>query len=167
MNPSSAHLVVSIDGHLRGPGEANVSVFDRGFLYGDSVFETVRTYGGKPFALTEHLDRLWRSAELVFIDIPCTRERLVEEIDVALAAAGNAESYIRVMITRGQGEMGLDPALAEMAVRVIIVGPLKALPASVYDSGAFAVTFQTARPSDATSPGAKNRKLPGGRLGDA
>lgn len=155
MTSASAHLVVVIDGVLRAPDEARVSVFDRGFLYGDSVFETIRTYRGKPFALQQHLDRLWHSAELVFIDMPCTRQQLITEIDAALQAAGNDESYIRVMITRGQGEMGLDPSLAEVPVRVIIVGPLKALPPSVYESGASAVTFQTARPSDATSPGAK------------
>lgn len=152
---SEGHLVVSIDGVVRSPDDARVSVFDRGFLYGDSVFETVRTYSGKPFALNEHLERLWRSAELVFIDMPCTREELTREIDAALESAHNEESYIRVMITRGQGEMGLDPSLAEVAVRVIIVGPLKALPAQMYEQGASAVTFQTSRPSDATSPGAK------------
>lgn len=154
--PSSAgQLVVSIDGVVRSPDDARVSVFDRGFLYGDSVFETIRTYSGRPFALNEHLDRLWRSAELVFIDMPWTRQQLAREIDAALAAANNDESYIRVMVTRGQGEMGLDPSLAEVPVRVIIVGPLKPLPAQAYEHGASAVTFQTSRPSDATSPGAK------------
>jgi branched-chain amino acid aminotransferase len=155
VNFSGAHLIVSIDGVVRAPSEAHVSVFDRGFLYGDSVFETIRTYSGRPFALNEHLDRLWRSAELVFIEMPCSREQLIAEIDAALRATGNPESYIRVMVTRGQGEMGLDPSLAEVPVRVIIVGPLKTLPADAYESGAYAVTFQTARPSDATSPGAK------------
>lgn len=152
---NTSKLAVSIDGVLRASHEARVSVFDRGFLYGDSVFETIRTYEGRPFALTEHLDRLWRSAALVFIDMPCDRAQLVKEIDATLQAVGNAESYIRVMVTRGQGEMGLDPALAEVPVRVIIVGPLNPPPPSLYESGAFAVTFQTARPSDATSPGAK------------
>jgi branched-chain amino acid aminotransferase len=155
VSSSGTQLTVSIDGIVRAPSEARVSVFDRGFLYGDSVFETIRTYGGKPFAMMEHLDRLWRSAELVFIDIPWTRQQLVGEIDAALRVAQNQESYIRVMVTRGQGQMGLDPALAEVPLRVIIVGPLQRLAASLYDSGAMAVTFQTARPSDATSPGAK------------
>jgi branched-chain amino acid aminotransferase len=83
--------VVMIDGRLVGPEDAHVSVFDRGFLYGDSVFETIRTYAGRPFALHEHLRRLERSAALVHIELPVDAPRLEREIGEALAAAGNAE----------------------------------------------------------------------------
>lgn len=149
-------IAVFIDGKSCAGSEARVSVFDRGFLYGDSVFETIRTYGGRAFALDEHLARLWRSAELVFIPLPCTREQLRSEIEAALAAAGNVESYIRVMITRGQGELGLDPNLAQVPLRVVIVGPLHPPNAEVYETGAGAITFRTLRPSDATiAEGAK------------
>lgn len=149
-------IAVFIDGKSCAGPEARVSVFDRGFLYGDSVFETIRTYGGRPFALDEHLTRLWRSAELVFIPIPCSRDTLRAEVEVALKAAGNDESYIRVMITRGQGELGLDPNLAQVPLRVIIVGPLHPPKPEVYEVGAGAVTFRTLRPSDATiAEGAK------------
>lgn len=153
---NASGISVFIDGKSCTGEEARVSVFDRGFLYGDSVFETIRTYGGKPFALDEHLTRLWRSAELVFIPLPCGREQLTSEIITAVETAGNAESYVRVMITRGQGELGLDPNLAQVPLRVIIVGPLHPPPPELYETGAGAVTFRTLRPSDATiAEGAK------------
>lgn len=149
-------IAVFIDGKPCTGSEARVSVFDRGFLYGDSVFETIRTYGGRPFALDEHLARLWRSAELVFIPPPCAREQLRKEVHDAVRAAGNDESYVRVMITRGQGELGLDPNLAQVPLRVIIVGPLHPPNPVLYEQGAGAVTFRTLRPSDATiAEGAK------------
>ncbi len=142
---------VMIDGQLRAPGDAKVSVFDRGFLYGDSVFETIRTYHSLPFALSEHLARLEASASKVFIELPVPVSQLAEEVRQTLAAAANPESYIRVMITRGQGALGLDPALANVASRVIIVEQLKALPPSAYRDGVATVTFKTLRPSDATA----------------
>lgn len=149
-------IAVFIDGKPCAGSEARVSVFDRGFLYGDSVFETIRTYGGRPFALEEHLARLWRSAELVFIPMPWSREQLHEEVLAAVHAAGNPESYIRLMVTRGQGELGLDPGLAHLPLRVIIVGTLHSLPSQIYETGAAGVTFRTLRPSDATvAEGAK------------
>jgi branched-chain amino acid aminotransferase len=143
--------VVMIDGELHPPNEAKVSVFDRGFLYGDSVFETIRTYGGRPFALEAHLERLERSAGLVAITMPCERGALREEIERGLAAAGNTESYVRVMVTRGSGELGLDPGLARHPLRVIIVAPLEAPPPSAYEHGVTTVTYRTQRATDDTS----------------
>ena len=95
--------LVSIDGAIVPPEEAKVSVYDRSFLSGDSVFETIRTYRGVPFALTEHLDRLERSAERVGIPMPISREALAGEVQRAVSAAANPESYIRAMLTRGAG----------------------------------------------------------------
>lgn len=147
---------VMIDGRLTAPEEARVSVFDRGFLFGDSVFETIRTYAGQPFALREHLERLERSAKLVYIPLPVERSALAQEIHSTLAESGNDESYVRVMVTRGQGSFGLDPALAHEPLRVIIVRPLLPLPREAYVDGVGAVTFETMRPSDATvAEGAK------------
>jgi branched-chain amino acid aminotransferase len=144
-------IVVVLDGRVCAPGEATVSVFDRGFLYGDSVFETLRTYGGVLFELDAHLKRLARSAELVHIPLPLEPSALGAEISAAVTTAHNAESYVRVMITRGQGAMGLDPALAERALRVIIVQPLQAPPAEQYSQGIGAISYRTARAADATS----------------
>lgn len=146
--------LVSIDGALHAPDDAKVSVYDRGFLYGDSVFETIRTYGGVPFALDEHMARLARSAERVAIPLPIPLDAFADEIRRAVAAAGNAESYARAMLTRGVGPLGLDPTLATAPLRVVIVEPLASLPAAVYRDGVAVVTVQTERAGDA-APGAK------------
>lgn len=144
-------LRVMINGQLCSGDAAMVSVFDRGFLYGDSVFETIRTYRGRAFALSEHLSRLQRSAQKVFIDLPVPSQQLALEVNRTLSAAGNDESYVRVMITRGQGALGLDPALADKPSRVIIVDALKAPLDSLYRSGIKTITYKTRRPSDATA----------------
>jgi branched-chain amino acid aminotransferase len=147
--------IVSIDGSLRPPAEATVSVYDRGFLYGDSVFETVRTYGGEPFALDEHLARLARSAERTFIPVPVPLAAFAMEIRLAVRAARNPESYARAMLTRGSGPVGLDPALAGAPLRVVLVEPLAPLPASVYRLGVGVVTVRTQRAADSAAQGAK------------
>jgi branched-chain amino acid aminotransferase len=144
-------VVVMINGRVHGPDEAKVSVFDRGFLYGDSVFETIRTYRGRPFALDRHLARLARSAQLVFIDLPVSLETLEAEVRQALASTGNAESYVRVMITRGESALGLDTRLADRPSRVIIVADLSLPPARYYQDGIAAVTYRTERATDATA----------------
>jgi branched-chain amino acid aminotransferase len=131
-----------------------VSVYDRGFLYGDSVFETVRTYGGEPFALAEHLARLERSAARVGIAMPVPAADFGMEIRVAVRAARNPESYARAMLTRGSGPLGLDPALAGAPLRVVLVEPFTPLPASLYRDGIAVVTVRTERAADAAQ-GAK------------
>lgn len=156
--------LVSIDGVIFTPEEAKVSVYDRGFLYGDSVFETIRTYGGEPFALEEHLARLERSAARIAISLPISRDELGREVRALLraaAAAGGAdaaappgESYLRVMLTRGSGPLGLDPSLAGAPLRVILLEPLKPLPNELYRNGISVITVRTQRAGDA-APGAK------------
>lgn len=147
---------VSIDGEIFDEPEAKVSVFDRGFLYGDSVFEVMRTYGGECFAEREHLERLARSAERVLIPLPVTLEELRDEIAGTLSAAGNDESYVRVVVTRGQGPLSLDPTKARDPLRVVIVSPLPVPPAELYTEGLAVVLVQSARPTDQTrAAGAK------------
>lgn len=145
---------VSIQGILTPPEHATVSVYDRGFLYGDGVFETLRTYGGAPFALHEHLDRLESSARAVGIQLPVTLRTLEREVLDVLAAAQNPESYVRIMITRGEGPLGLDPALATAPLRVLLAEPITPLPAALYRHGVAVVTERTERAADA-APGAK------------
>ncbi len=148
--------IAVVDGVLSPLAEAKVSVQDRGFLYGDSVFETLRTYRGEPFALDRHLARLERSASLAYIELPLSLAALAGEVRAAVASAGNAESYVRVMITRGRGELGLDPGLAVAPTRVVIVTPLEAPPPAVYERGIAAVTFAARRSADGTeAAGAK------------
>lgn len=148
------HRLVSIDGSIVAPEEAKVSVYDRGFLYGDSVFETIRTYRGVPFALTEHMERLERSATRVAIPMPISKEAMADEVKRAVTAAANPESYIRAMLTRGAGPLGLDPSLAQQPLRVIFIEPLAPLPAAMYRDGVSVVTVRTERAADAAS-GAK------------
>jgi branched-chain amino acid aminotransferase len=110
-------------------------VLDRGFLYGDSIYEVVRTYGGVPVTLGPHLDRLQRSADLLGIRIPVDRRELVARLRDTVAAAGNAESYVRVVVTRGAGEIGLDPALGTDPLLAIIAAPLKRIPPEWQEKG--------------------------------
>ena len=147
---------VMIDGELVSPERARVSVFDRGFLYGDSVFETVGTYGGKPYALIPHLERLRLSAERVFISMPIGVATLAQEVMTTVSAAGNDESYIRIMLSRGIGPLGLDPEQADDPLRVIIVTSLKKPPAEAYQQGIAVITHRTRRTTEATpAEGAK------------
>jgi branched-chain amino acid aminotransferase len=155
--------VVSKDGVLLRPEDAVVSVYDRGFLYGDSVFETIRTYGGRPFALEEHLGRLTRSAERVGIVPPVDEATFAREIALALAAVENAESTVRVMLTRGTGPLGLDPNLALTPLRVMLIEPLVPLPAALYREGVAVITHRTERAAD-DAPGAKVGNYLGGLL---
>ncbi|HEY5956420.1 MAG TPA: aminotransferase class IV, partial [Polyangiaceae bacterium] len=143
-------VIVFINGRSYMPEDARISVFDRGLLFGDSVFETMGTYQGRPFALKQHVRRLRRSAELVRIRFDCTDAELIAEIEAAIGCADNAESYIRVIVTRGSGELGLDPALAVDPQRIIIVSPLNRPPPSAYANGVAAVTVHTNRATDAS-----------------
>src|SRR5438045_5630181 len=104
-----------MDGALVDPSQARVSVYDRGFLFGDGVFEVMRTYRRVPFALDEHLARLRRSARLVLIGVPVDDATLRADVELALDAAGAGESYVRVILTRGTGDtVTLDLAVARM-----------------------------------------------------
>jgi branched-chain amino acid aminotransferase len=125
---------VHVDGHICLPEDAKVSVFDRGFLYGDSVYETIGTVRGRLFALSDHLDRLERSAERLALRLP-PRPVIEQAIRDTVAAAGNAESRVRVMVTRGGGKLDLDPASAEEPGLVVIVGPLGGPTPEMYERG--------------------------------
>lgn len=128
--------VVSLNGVVVAPEEARVSVFDRGFLYGDSVYEVIRTYRGVPFELQAHLERLAGSAERIGMGLPVPLQTFAEETWEAHRASGNAESYLRIVSTRGSGKLGLDPGLAEDPVRVVIAMPLDPPPEALYTTGA-------------------------------
>ncbi|ACG73969.1 aminotransferase class IV [Anaeromyxobacter sp. K] len=163
--------LVNLDGALVAPADAKVSVLDRGFLYGDSVYEVVRTYGGRPFELDAHLARLARSAERTGLaprwDGPRTAREIARTLEAAQslgappapadAAPWNAgEWYVRVVMTRGAGEIGLDPALAVDPQAVVIVAPLAAPPARAYAEGVPVAIASVRRASPAAvDPAAK------------
>jgi branched-chain amino acid aminotransferase len=139
---------VSIDGRVLGGPDATVSVFDRGFLYGDSVFEVFRTYDGVPFAEAEHLERLARSAERLMIPMPVSLEALSSEVRATLDAAGEGEWYVRVVITRGTGPLTYDPSTASSPLRVIIAAPLSLPPKAHYEEGIAVTLLNASRPTD-------------------
>ncbi|MEO6600383.1 MAG: aminotransferase class IV [Polyangiaceae bacterium] len=140
---------VMIDGALVPAERAVVSVFDRGFLYGDSVFESLRTYRGKPFDLSLHLARLERSAARVFIPLPISVAILEREVLQAIDAHSSVERYVRMTLTRGVGRsLGLDPELAETPLRVIQVMDLTLPPPELYERGIHAISYRIERASD-------------------
>jgi branched-chain amino acid aminotransferase len=162
-------MVVNLDGVLVPPDQAKVSVFDRGFLYGDSVYEVIRTYGGRPFEEDAHLARLRHSAERIALVPKWDAARIAREIARTLDAARGAdrpdseaapwnvgERYVRVVMTRGAGAIGLDPALAVDPVALVVVQPLSGPPVSVYRDGVKAaiVGVRHAAP-EAIDPSAK------------
>ena len=161
--------VVNLDGTLVPPTAARVSVFDRGFLYGDSVYEVIRTYGGRPFELQAHLARLRHSADRIGLEPKWDAARTAAEIartlvasqggdvpDPAAAPWNAGERYVRVVMTRGAGEIGLDPALAVDPVALVIAQPLSGPPARAYVDGVMAAIVGVRRASpQAIDPSAK------------
>lgn len=139
---------ISVDGNIVDSAEARVPVLDRGFLYGDSVFEVYRTYGGVPFAEREHLERLSRSGERLMIPMPLSIEALAAEVHATLEAAGEGDWYVRVMVTRGTGPLTYDPTTAGSPLRVIIVAPITPHSEALYETGAAVVLLHASRPTD-------------------
>ncbi len=161
--------VVNLDGLLVPPEQAKVSVFDRGFLYGDSVYEVIRTYGGRPFEEEAHLARLRHSAERIALSPKWDASRTAGEIARTLEASRGGdradpeaapwnvgERYVRVVMTRGAGEIGLDPALAVDPVALVVVQPLVGPPARAYRDGVKAAIVGVRRAArEAIDPSAK------------
>lgn len=137
--------IVIVDGEVFAPDQACIPVTDRGFLYGDSVYEVVRTYGGAPWALREHLERLARSAAMVEIPLPSSLEELEAEVSRALGVVGPGEWYFRIIVTRGGGPIGLDPALADHPRRVLLVLPIPPIPEQVRTGGAAVALVSVSR----------------------
>lgn len=147
---------VCIDGVLVDPGTASIPVLDRGFLYGDSAFEVLRTYGGQPFALTPHLERLVDSLRKLEIPLGVDEVRaLRNDIFEALDSAGNEESYVRIIVTRGVTPIGLSYDPEVEVRRIVVVLPLTKPDPALYE-GCHVVTVATARTVDGTgAAGAK------------
>lgn len=145
----------NVEGRLVPPEEAFVPVLDRGFLYGDSVYEVVRTYGQRPFELDRHLARMQRSADRIGLSLP-PAQKIVGELTRTLDAARNEESYARIVVTRGEGQFGLGAHLATGHRLVIIVRPLQAPAAEQYERGLTVAIARTRRnPPQALDPALK------------
>jgi len=137
--------------------EAVVSVFDHGFLYGDGVYETLRAYRGRVFQLAEHLARLDRSASHIQLRLPVGPERLADLLRESLRRNQLQEAYLRITLSRGGGEIGLDPALCKSPTLVIIAKPFQPYPESIYTSGVAVIIAKTRRNlPEALSPQVKS-----------
>jgi len=148
---------VYVNGTLYEKDEARVSVYDHGLLYGDGVFEGIRVYNGKAFRCAEHLDRLFASARAITLDIPMTREELAEAIRHTLHATGFRDAYVRLVVTRGVGNLGLDPRACKRPQVIIIVDSIELYPPEYYEKGLDLVTVSTVRmPANALNPRIKS-----------
>ena len=116
-------LMIYIDGKFYPKSEAKISVYDHGLLYGDGVFEGIRAYNGVVFHLKEHLDRLYKSAHPIFLKIPLTKTELSEAVLETLRKNNLKDAYIRLVVTRGVGDLGLDPRKCPKATIIIITEP--------------------------------------------
>ncbi len=138
-------LKVYINGKLLPQEEAKVSVFDHGLLYGDGVFEGIRAYHGRVFKLTRHLERLFESARAIFLEIPMTIDELKEGIFATLRANNMKDSYVRLVVTRGKGKLGLEPGKCSNPQVIIITDTLQLYPPKLYDEGIDIVAVATVR----------------------
>lgn len=165
--PSVAGHVVFLDGKKVSPAQASVSVFDHGFLFGDSVYEVVRTVhptgargreGRRLFAFDPHMDRLEHSARGISLELPWTRAELREQFERAAAAVeGEGDVYVRIIVTRGVGELDLAPDTCAHPGLIIIAKPLPSYPRAWYDDGIALQLVGTMRnPARATNPSIKS-----------
>ncbi|MEM2535352.1 MAG: aminotransferase class IV, partial [Candidatus Nezhaarchaeales archaeon] len=127
--------LVYIDGNLVPKSQAKISVFDHGFLYGDGVFESVIVTDGVAFKLKEHIDRLYDSAKAICIDVPMSKEEMIKTIVDVVRANGFKNAYIRIIVTRGVGDLGLDPRKCSKPTIVIIVDKIKLYDDDVWSKG--------------------------------
>jgi branched-chain amino acid aminotransferase len=127
--------LVYVNGKIVPKGQAMVSVFDHGLLYGDGVFEGIRIYNGRIFKLAQHMDRLWDSAERIHLDIGISREEMVDIQRRCIEANGIVNGYIRLLVTRGEGTLGLNPYLCPTAGVICIADQIRLYPESMYEAG--------------------------------
>jgi branched-chain amino acid aminotransferase len=138
---------VNVNGHITGERDAVISVFDHGFLYGEGVYETIRTYHGRPFLFDRHVRRLRNSARMIVLHLPLSDAEIAGRVEATTAAAGlgRTEAYIRVLVTRGIGDLTYDPDATPEPSVVIIVKPQIDPPAEAYEKGVRAVIVDVVR----------------------
>ena len=148
---------VWLDGKWHDRETATVSVYDHGLLYGDGVFEGIRVYGGRIFKLAEHLERLYDSAKAIWLTIPMPKDEMAAVTEEAVRRSGIAEAYIRHIITRGVGDLGLDPRKYPKPSVIIIVDTIRLFPEEVYETGLKVITAGTPIPHrESLSPRVKS-----------
>ena len=136
---------VYISGKLIPAEQATVSVFDHGLLYGDGVFEGLRIYGGKVFRLAEHVERLYDSARAIRLEIPLSKEAFAAAVNHTVAANGLQDGYVRAVVTRGSGTLGLDPNRCSNPQVIIIADLITLYPKEFYENGLELITSSVIR----------------------
>lgn len=156
-NPGVGVTTIWLDGQWLDKDNAKVSVFDHGLLYGDGVFEGMRVYNGRTFKLKEHVDRLFDSAKAILLDIPMSREEMIALTNEGVRRAGLSEGYLRHVITRGVGDLGLDPRKCPRPTIFIIFDTIKLWSQERFDQGLSVVTAGTPIPHrESLSPRVKS-----------
>ena len=138
-------MKVYLNGKFVDGRSASVSVFDHGLLYGDGVFEGIRSYHGLIFKLHEHIERLFESAHTIMLTIPMTKEALIEVVKQSLRVNQLRNAYLRLVVTRGEGDLGLDPRKCTHPTVFVIADKIELYPKSLYDKGLELITVATQR----------------------
>ncbi len=138
-------MKIYIDGQFHGERDAKVSVFDHGLLYGDGVFEGIRIYHGRVFKLKEHIERLFHSARAILLEIPLTPSELIQATIATCRANKLRDGYIRLVVTRGIGSLGLNPRSCKKASVIIIADKIQLYPPEYYQRGLDLITVPTTR----------------------
>ena len=136
---------IYLNGEIVPEDQAKVSVFDHGYLYGDGIFEGIRAYNGRVFMLDEHIKRLYESAKTIMLDIPLNKKEMEAAILKTIRANELEDAYIRVVISRGEGDLGLDPRKCPDPTVVIIASGIQLYPEELYETGLKLVTVPTRR----------------------
>ncbi|MCJ7674061.1 MAG: branched-chain-amino-acid transaminase [Sedimentisphaerales bacterium] len=138
-------LKIWLDDKLVDEADAKISVFDHGLLYGDGVFEGIRIYNGKIFELEAHIDRLYRSAKAIRLTVPMSRDKLISSVKETARANNVVGSYIRLVVTRGVGTLGLNPFVCENSTVFIIADNIQLYPEEFYENGMKVISATTVR----------------------
>ena len=138
-------MLIYLNGEFVPEEEAKISVFDHGFLYGDGVFEGIRAYNGKVFRLSQHIDRLYDSAKAINLEIPMSKEEMIEVVCETCRRNNLQDAYIRLVISRGKGDLGLDPKNCSEPTIVNIASSISLYPDEMYEKGMAVVTVPTRR----------------------
>jgi len=138
-------MKIYIDGKFYDENNAKVSVFDHGLLYGDGVFEGIRAYNGRVFKLKEHIERLYYSAQAILLTIPMTMEEMTKAVILACRENNIVDGYIRLVVTRGVGTLGLNPFKCSKPSVIIIADKIQLYPPKVYEEGMAIITAATTR----------------------
>ncbi len=155
--PHAPQMKIYIDGQFYSEQDAKISVFDHGLLYGDGVFEGIRIYNGRVFKLEEHIKRLYESARSICLTVPLSREEMEQATLQTVAENDLRDGYIRLVITRGAGSLGLNPYQCPKAGIIIIASTITLYPKERYEQGLNLITCATRRPTPAAlSPQVKS-----------